>query len=292
MEHSDLELARAKSALSNCAVGHTIQYYPSVASTMILAHEVCQTTIPSGMVILTEQQTQGRGRLNRRWETPFGKALLLTIILGPDQLQVPIAHLSILTAVAARSAITMTLPALASRIVFKWPNDILGLTHNIESTRMSKVAGLLTEATFLGSNLQYAIAGIGINVNQNECDLPQLAGRNQQPTSLRLLAGHSLDRTTLLINLCKSFSKLCNQAEQNLLYEWKKHLHTLGQSVIVTEIDDMRHHKQKKARQYAGTAIDITADGHLVVENTQGERRTFSSAEVTLRSGSNVLDDV
>lgn len=293
MQKTDLNLEKIQAALADCPIGHTFQYHQSTESTMPLAHQACQSIVPSGMVVIAEHQSRGRGRLKRTWETPFGKALLLGIVLGADLLPTEIDVLPVLTAVAVRRAAVKTMPQLAEDIVFKWPNDILGKVTINGSEKFTKVAGILTETAFAGSTLQYAILGIGLNVNQAEDEFPQDIQSNTKPSSLRLVAGQPLDRTQLFINLCQALSEQCARPKPEILQEWRSHLHTLGKSVTVTETALERPHSGSVnsaaaptfAPSFGGIAVDITSDGHLVVEDAQGERRTFSSGEATLRSG-------
>lgn len=300
MQKTDLNLEKIQAALTDCAIGHTFQYHQSIESTMPLAHQACQTIVPSGMVIIAEHQTQGRGRLKRTWETPFGKAILLGVVLGAELLPTEIDVLPILTAVAIRQAAVKTMPQIGDDIFFKWPNDILGrVTHN-GSEKFTKVTGILTETAFVGSSLKYAVLGIGINVNQVEDEFPQDIQSSTTPSSLRLVAGQPIDRTQLFINLCQALSEQCARPKSEIVKSWRSHLHTLGKSVTVTETALTRPHNgntdyaigSSSAPSFSGIAVDITSDGHLVVEDAQGERRTFSSGEATLRSSQYAKDDV
>ncbi len=259
-----------------CPIGHTIDYYQSIPSTMPVAHALAaQPATRSGTLVIAEEQTAGRGRLQRRWEAPPGQALLLSIILKPP-LPVPVLLLPMLIGVAAVRALASLAPTLTGHVGIKWPNDLL-VGNNMADA--GKVAGILVESAFQGTEPAYVIVGIGINVNQAADSLPPAQPGAPPPTSLRLYAGTVLDRHTVLVALCQTLGALCATPISQMLLsgEWRAHLWTLGQWVVVRErgMDD---------DHFSGQAVDVTATGGLVVEDSQGQRRLFSAGDVTVRT--------
>lgn len=151
---------------------------------------------PDGAVAVAEEQTAGRGRLGRVWETPPGRAILVSVLLRPPAGR-PAPQLSIVAGIAVARTVEAAAPArapgagagapLAPRI--KWPNDVL--------LDGRKCCGILAEARD-GA----VILGIGLNVNQLEADLPPT--QRIPPTSLRLAAGGGgagFERAPLLAEL-------------------------------------------------------------------------------------------
>jgi BirA family biotin operon repressor/biotin-[acetyl-CoA-carboxylase] ligase len=136
---------------------------------------------PEGAVAVAEEQTEGRGRLGRRWHAPPGSSVLCSVVLRPPVAPARVPELTPLAAEACAEAIahvTLLEPAI------KEPNDVL-----IDGR---KVAGILGEAR--GADV---VLGIGINANIEAADLPREA--RLPATSLRVEAGARVDRTALLV---------------------------------------------------------------------------------------------
>ena len=129
--------------------------------------------------------------------------------------------------------------------------------------------------------------GIGINVNQTETDLPSVPDYAHTPTSLFLSTGYRVDRTLLLIALCRQLDTVLgsrpddhsteSEHHQTIYQEWRALLHTLGQPVSVHLAEDADVHVE-------GIAVDTAEDGALIVAASDGTRRSFRAGDVTLRS--------
>ena len=133
-----------------------------------------------GAIAVTEEQTEGRGRLGRRWEAAAGSSILVSVLLVPPVEPPRLPELSLVAGGAVAQAIaeiTGIEPAI------KFPNDLL--------IGMRKVAGILAE-----SSDGRVVLGIGVNVNQTAQELP--AGTLTPPTSLRVVLGEPVDRARLL----------------------------------------------------------------------------------------------
>lgn len=133
-----------------------------------------------GAVAVTEEQTEGRGRLGRRWEAAPGTSILVSVLLVPPVEPPRLPELSLVAGGAVAQAIaeiTGIEPAI------KFPNDLL--------IGMRKVAGILAESTE-----GRVVLGIGVNVNQTAQELP--ADTLTPPTSLRVVLGEPVDRARLL----------------------------------------------------------------------------------------------
>ena len=133
-----------------------------------------------GAVAVAEEQTEGRGRLGRRWEAAAGSSILVSVLLVPSVEPPRLPELSLVAGGAVAQAIaevTGIEPAI------KFPNDLL--------IGMRKVAGILAE-----SSEGRVVLGIGVNVNQTAEELP--ADTLTPPTSLRVVLGEPVDRARLL----------------------------------------------------------------------------------------------
>ncbi len=158
--------------------------------------EVCPSTQKllgdehsEGAVALTEEQTEGRGRLGRTWHSPPGVSLLFSLLLEP---RVETVRLPELTLVAGRAGAEAIVHVTGLQPEIKLPNDIL--------VAGQKTAGILAEARD-----GRVLLGIGVNVNVPATDLPQ--GIDPPATSLMLETGHEVDRVGLLVELLERLER-------------------------------------------------------------------------------------
>jgi BirA family biotin operon repressor/biotin-[acetyl-CoA-carboxylase] ligase len=138
---------------------------------------------PEGAVVATDEQTEGRGRLGRRWEAPAGSSVMFSLLLRPP---VETARWPELTVVAGRAVADAISDVTGLETSVKHPNDVL-----VEGR---KVAGVLAEATE-----GRVVLGIGVNVSQTAGELPTDA--RMPPTSLDLETGSAVDRTALFVQI-------------------------------------------------------------------------------------------
>ena len=164
--------------------GRPYEHVESTPSTQLLL----AADAPEGALVAAEAQTEGRGRLGRRWLAPAGTSLLCSLQLRPD---VPGEHLPELTGVAAL-AVAETVAAVGVEPELKFPNDVL--------VGGRKLAGVLAEA-----REGRVVLGIGINVNVVEEALPREV--DTPPTSLLVETGRELDRAELLVDLLARFER-------------------------------------------------------------------------------------
>ncbi len=291
-------------ALATAPIGHTIDYHERVESTMTLAHQrAADPAVRSGTLIVAEEQSAGRGRQQRRWETPPGQALLSSLILKAP-LPLPLSQLPMAAGLAALSAITASIPALQTQVGLKWPNDLL-LGH--EMADAGKVGGILVETSFYGSTLHYVIIGTGINVLQEATSLPPVPPGAPAPTSMLSYLSKTVapsvaavpplpatvmpDRTALLIAFCHAWAQLlwpqpasdwpsAGTLVPSIVDRWRSYLWTLGQGVVIygTPGADMVPNLLCQ-----GVAVDVTADGYLLVRDAAGVTHQFAAGDVSVR---------
>ena len=238
-------------------VGRRIMVYPSLASTMDRAAEEARGGTSDGTVILTEQQTTGRGRFQRLWVSTPGN-LLLSIVLYPSHKELP--YLSI----AASLAVVRTIESETNlRPSLKWPNDVL--------IGGKKVCGLLVENALEGQDVSYAVIGIGLNVALDPKESPEIAAI---ATGLNVEAGKTVDCALLLRRLLQELDNLYQNLREglSLVGEWRGYLETLGKRVEVRWGHDI----------VAGYAEDVDEMGHLILRTDDGNRITLSAGEVSL----------
>ena len=273
--HPPLGITKIASALQNATVGHTLEYYQSVPTTMTFAHELATSLgARSGTVVIAEEQTAGLGRLQRQWEAPANQALLVSLLLKQDLLPPNPALIPMLAALAIVQAIVRLAPNLTEEIGLKWPNDVL-LGDGLATGR--KVAGVLIETVFRESKMEHAIIGMGINVNQTLADLPTISAPMPQPTSLRAYMGRMVDRNELLIALCEAWSDILVPAldGSEIYHRWRNLLYTLGEPIVVHRFG------ANGSGAIRGRAVDVTPDGELVVQDLHGQTHTVQAGDVT-----------
>ncbi len=270
-----------KDFLSETAVSHSLntrwlgkkcQVLLEVDSTNDLLKEMMQQgeadLPPNGFVLLTEYQRKGRGRLARRWEAPAGSSLLLSMLFRPGWPAAQANWLTMLVSLAAANAIATHTNLEAG---LKWPNDVMVRQDN----SWRKVSGILQEGGFdANGRLQWAIVGIGINVNIPAEQLPEGI---TPPTSLLAATGQTVPRLPLLHTFLQRVEDLYDAAGNGRSPQplWQNKLITLGQPVRVT------HHQTNHS--FTGIAEATDEAGHLLVRDASGKIHTVAAADVTLR---------
>jgi BirA family transcriptional regulator, biotin operon repressor / biotin---[acetyl-CoA-carboxylase] ligase len=235
-----------------------------------------------GVVLVADRQDQGRGRQGRRWVAPPGGSLLVSVLLRPP------AALAGALGMAAGVALAEAIDSHTgwSGATLKWPNDVV--------VGDRKLAGILAEAdwppgiTASGGwrspaphDRLVVVVGLGVNVNWPPGG--DRVGRGdgvaedvaEVATALNWLVGKDVDRVGLLVALLQRLDEHYSAVRHDrsaatTLDRWRQRSATLGRRVRVDlGADDVE-----------GTAVDITGEGHLVVETLEGERRTFAAGDV------------
>lgn len=224
------------------------------------------STIDHGSVLLAYSQTAGRGRRGRKWSSPIGKSLSLSIVLKEFSAQIKPTLLTQLTAAALQQALSETgLP-----VAIKWPNDLL--------INRRKVAGVLTEAMFERQVLQAITIGIGINLNQSQTDFPTEI--HTKATSLALETESPFFADKLIAHFLKIFEQFYQDYQQSLdpkpfLSICRQESAVIGESVTVVQGDKRRDVE----------VLGIEATGELLVRDLSSqEKMTLISSEVSLRN--------
>ena len=257
-------------ALETRLFGRTLVLLPVTGSTNDVAKDLAMRGAPEGTVVVTEEQTAGRGRMGRPWFAPPGTCLLCSILFKPD---LPLSHatqLTMLCALAAADAIEKT-TGLATQI--KWPNDLIvaSTDSDTDSSRWRKIAGLLTETEAGGEQLECGVVGLGVNVNVEPEALPGLA---PDATSILAETGRSSDRTILLATLLADVERRYEalKAGKGPHAEWASRLATLGRAVDAVTA----------AGTLSGVAEAVDVDGALRLRTPDGTLHRLLAGDVTL----------
>lgn len=242
--------------LSNIAWVSKIHAFSSLESTNKTAKVMVENGHGHGIIILANVQTAGRGRYGRRFHSQSGSGIYITFILETKHLSFKNPTLvTLFAAVAVCEAIKRTTKKDPK---IKWLNDIF--------LDGAKIGGILTEMVAGGEKI---ILGIGVNFNIRQSDFPE---------ELRQIAGsiyrdekHSTTRGSLIAEIINQI--FGDKMEKTILAQYRERLFILGQRVTVFE----------GQKSYGATAIDIDANGHLIIQKEEGDIVSLSSGEVSIQ---------
>jgi BirA family biotin operon repressor/biotin-[acetyl-CoA-carboxylase] ligase len=245
--------ARLLAGLDTKWLGGEIVCLDETDSTNIRARELSESGAPHGLVITAEFQSAGRGRRDRRWLAPRGRALLFSILLRP---RIPPPAVFGLT-MASSVCLALTVRDLTGvEALVKWPNDVFA--------QGKKLAGILTEFASRPDLIEHAVIGLGLNVNQTAGHLERL---DQPSASLRTLTGRRLDRTEILRAYLTRLEPALEAVEQGhterLKAEYERLSLVLGRRVTVAGLRET----------VQGRAVRVAEDGALVVATDRGQVR-------------------
>ena len=242
-----------------------LQVFSEVASTNTLLKQMAAEGAAAGTVLIADRQTAGRGRLGRTFLSPGGVGVYLSALIRPNCAPTELMHLTCAVAVAMCDAVEN---AFGFRPGIKWTNDLV--------VGSKKLGGILTE---LGLDpktgmVDYAVLGIGINCGQTESDFDESI--RSMATSVRMVTGQNASRERLIAGMVKALEamdKALLTSPAAILERYRADCITLGQDVSILRGDEVRH----------GRALDIDAEGGLIVRYDSGETGTVTSGEVSVR---------
>jgi BirA family biotin operon repressor/biotin-[acetyl-CoA-carboxylase] ligase len=239
-------------------IGRRVIYYPSVTSTNELAKEEARRGAGEGTVVISGEQTGGKGRLRRSWLSPEG-SIALSLVLYPEVAKLP-SLIMVASLAVARSIEAVT--GLKPRL--KWPNDVL--------VGGRKVSGILVESQVRGNSVDYAVIGIGINANFKVSNFSEIA---PTATSLYDELGWEVSLPGLARRLLVELERcyLALTAGGSLYSEWRDSLVTLGKEVSV----------ESGGATQVGIAQSVDRDGSLLLLSPDGSLSRIVAGEVTLR---------
>jgi BirA family biotin operon repressor/biotin-[acetyl-CoA-carboxylase] ligase len=241
----------------------SIEVFKTIPSTNEAVKILASNGGAEGKVILSEEQTAGRGRKGRRFFSPPGTGIYMSILLRP---KLSAAESTLLTSCAA-VAVALAIESVSGKDTqIKWVNDVF--------MEGKKVCGILTEASMSLENewLDYAVLGIGINVALPSDGFPDdLTGIATSVFSGGNLSGDLRNRLAAeVLNHFMGFYE--HLVDRLFLSEYRKRIIALGKPVMV-----IRDNIQREA-----TAIDIDNDCHLMVRYKNGDEEYLSSGEVSI----------
>jgi BirA family transcriptional regulator, biotin operon repressor / biotin---[acetyl-CoA-carboxylase] ligase len=247
--------------LKGSIFGKRIYHYFKTDSTNRVALELGHAGEAEGAVVLAEEQTAGKGRAGRVWQSDRAAGIYVTLLLRPRLAPVQAPLLTMMAGLSARAAIEATTGLTAD---LKWPNDLM--------VGGKKVGGILTEMHAEPSQVRFVIVGIGLNVNQEK-----FAGDlGTSATSLRLETGKQVSRLELLVRLLREFENDYNRFVRE------------GPAGVTQKFEAVSSYAQGKrvrvtngTATFAGTTAGLGPEGLLLVKRDDGQVVTVISGDVT-----------
>ena len=241
--------------------GKTVHFARKTDSTNLWIKRLAKEGAPEGTLALAEFQSAGRGRLGRSWEVPEGTSVMMSILLRPKFEPQYAPTLTLVMGMAVAKAVKN----LGFDVSIKWPNDVV-VSHK-------KICGILTEMGVRDGKIDYAVIGVGINVNIKE--FPEEMA--DKATSLYLESGKEFDRSQIPGLVMEAFEKY-----------YEKFAATCDLSGLKEEYESILANYNQPVRvlakePYEGVARGITDGGELLVEKTDGTIVAVSAGEVSVR---------
>ena len=241
--------------------GKTVHFARETDSTNLWIKRLAKEGAPEGTLALAEFQSAGRGRLGRSWEVPEGTSVMMSILLRPKFEPQYAPMLTLVMGMAVAKAVKK----FGFDVSIKWPNDVV-VSHK-------KICGILTEMGVRDGKIDYAVIGVGINVNIRE--FPEEMA--DKATSLYLESGKEFDRSQIPGLVMEAFEKY-----------YEKFAATCDLSGLKEEYESILANYNQPVRvlakePYEGVARGITDGGELLVEKTDGTIVAVSAGEVSVR---------
>ena len=241
--------------------GKTVHFARETDSTNLWIKRLAKEGASEGTLALAEFQSAGRGRLGRSWEVPEGTSVMMSILLRPKFEPQYAPTLTLVMGMAVAKAVKN----LGFDVSIKWPNDVV-VSHK-------KICGILTEMGVRDGKIDYAVIGVGINVNIKE--FPEEMA--DKATSLYLESGREFDRSQIPGLVMEAFEKY-----------YEKFAATCDLSGLKEEYESILANYNQPVRvlakePYEGVARGITDGGELLVEKTDGTIVAVSAGEVSVR---------
>lgn len=241
-------------------IGREIKHFETIGSTNDYAKEVASKE-SEGTVIISEEQTKGKGRLGRNWHSKSGEGIWMSVILKPSITPYKAPFITLI----AGASIVKALNDLGIETLIKWPNDII--------INGKKICGILTELSAEIERINHIVLGIGINVKTMDFDteISHIA------TSLKK-EGYNVSRVDIVRNTLEEFEKLYidyveNNSKEETIKICREYSAVIGKEIYAIKGDNKELVK----------CLDLNEEGNLVVINTQGDKCEIMSGEISIR---------
>lgn len=241
-------------------LGKEILCFRKVFSTNSIAKFLANHSAEEGTALISEIQTNARGRLGKKWEAPEG-GIWMSLILRPN---VPPARIGLIT-LATGVAIAKAIRSLDVDARIKWPNDVL--IHG------NKISGVLTEVNATFNEIDWVVVGIGIDSNLKLEDFPE--DIRIGTTTLTEELPTKVDENELISIFLNEFEKVYDLYKageiETILKDWRDLSDTIGKYVNIT---------QTGGKITQGYVVGINNEGNLIIERQDGTLEKIISGEL------------
>lgn len=240
-------------------LGKDIHFLPDCHSTNDMALQALrQKEASEGSIFITNHQTRGKGQRGNSWETKAGENLTFSLVLQPKFLDL---SEQFLLNMAISNAIRRCFQEYAPGLLVKWPNDLV-------IPGFGKIGGILIENLVGTKGWEYAVVGIGININQNEFV-------SSQATSLSIVTGNSYPLEELfkllIVHLEQAYIALKKGKNAVLTQEYLQHLYLIEKWAVF----------KVGKQELEGKIIGLTETGNLLLELPSGRQQSFGIKEIS-----------
>lgn len=241
-------------------IGKEILCFRKVFSTNSISKFLANHGAEEGTVLVSEIQTNARGRSGKKWEAPDG-GIWMSMILRPD---IPPAKIGLIT-LATGVAIAKTIRSMGVDAKIKWPNDVI--------VKGNKISGVLTEVNATFNQIEYIIVGIGIDSNLKLEDFS--IDIRDGTTTLNEEAQSKIDENEIIAIFLNEFERIydiyLNGDIEDILSEWRALSDTIGKYVNIT---------QTGGKMTQGYVVGINNEGSLIIERQDGTLEKIISGEL------------
>jgi BirA family biotin operon repressor/biotin-[acetyl-CoA-carboxylase] ligase len=262
---SDIAPELITRSLQSRVIGRPLEVVAEIGSTNDAVMAAGRAGRSEGFAVLADRQTAGRGRRGRSWASPAGLGLYTSILLRPQPLSARVPLLTLVAGLGVAEAIE-EIAGVTTQL--KWPNDVL-----VEGR---KIAGILAETASADERVDHVVIGIGINVNHGPQDLPE--GLFPAATSLSIATGKTLPRGELAAAVFNALDRwyhaFSDGRVEAILAAGRNRSAILGRPVEVFSDEE----------QWQGLAMDLDADGALLVQEDGGRLRRVIAGDVSIRA--------
>ncbi|OGW39258.1 MAG: biotin--[acetyl-CoA-carboxylase] ligase [Nitrospirae bacterium RBG_13_39_12] len=258
----DLSVEEIKAKITG-DIGREIFFYNKVGSTNTVALEFAEKGSSEGVVVLADCQEKGKGRLKRRWMSPPGVNIYMSIILKP---KIEPEYVTLITIMAAVACVTALRTVTGINVTIKWPNDL--------TVSDKKIGGILTEVKTDHDRVIFAVIGIGINVNVDIDTFPD--DIKKTATSAKNETGKPYSRTDIIAEILNETDRwykiLNNSGQEMLLSKWQELASTIGRSVKIIIGNET----------LTGLAESIDDKGMLILRLPSGVSKRINAGDLTM----------
>ncbi len=260
-------IGKLNGLLKTQSIGRLIHYQDELGSTNTVLLELGEKGASEGTIVIADKQTEGKGRLGRKWISPSGTNLYISVLFRPEISAADSPLFTFLASIALNETIEKT---GVTNTEIKWPNDI--------QMDGKKVAGVLTEMRTKREMVDFIVVGIGVNINMSRDYInAEMGNVSRIATSIKENLGKDIDRAKftadLLLELEKWYQIFCNKGKKPILEEWTRAWGHMNKRVRIN---------MEGEQGFEGSALGIDDRGYLLVKTDNGEITKIIAGDVSV----------